>query len=73
MSLLFVDQLKTNCPDNHFSCTNKKCVTGDSLCDGHDDCGDNSDETHGCEGRCDYPMYHKGENMETYVNSSENF
>ena len=51
MVLLSLDQLPSNCPDTHFSCTNKKCVTGDSLCNGNNDCGDDSDETIGCNGR----------------------
>jgi len=51
MVLLSVDQLPSNCPDTHFSCKNKNCVTGDSLCNGNDDCGDGSDETIGCNGK----------------------
>ena len=51
MSPLSVDQLPSNCPDTRFTCTNNNCVTGNSLCDGNDDCGDKSDETIGCKGR----------------------
>ena len=43
--------MASNCPENRFECTNQRCVTGDSLCDGQDDCGDNSDETVGCKGQ----------------------
>ena len=41
----------SNCPKGHFLCTNKKCVNGLAMCDGNDDCGDNSDETTGCTGK----------------------
>jgi hypothetical protein len=44
------DQLSSNCPESYFTCTNQRCVNGDSLCDKEDDCGDNSDETEGCKG-----------------------
>ena len=43
--------MPSNCPKNRFECTTQRCVTGDSLCDGLDDCGDNSDETVGCTGQ----------------------
>lgn len=39
---------KRNCPKNHFQCSNKHCIRGTWVCDGKDDCGDNSDETMGC-------------------------
>ena len=44
------EPLPSNCPENHFTCKNQKCVTGGYLCNGQDDCGDNSDETVGCTG-----------------------
>ena len=49
--LLYAGQMASNCPENHFSCINQKCVSGDSLCNGNNDCGDNSDETIGCKGK----------------------
>ena len=51
MSKCITAQLLPNCPARRFTCTNKKCVSGNSSCDGGiDHCGDNSDETVGCEG-----------------------
>ena len=39
------------CKDDSFTCTNRKCISADLLCDGEDHCGDNSDETYGCIGK----------------------
>ena len=37
------------CDNAHeFTCQNGACVSGDLECDGHDDCGDNSDEIQPC-------------------------
>ncbi|RXG68702.1 hypothetical protein Avbf_02502 [Armadillidium vulgare] len=33
------------CGDTHFRCGNSICVELEKLCDGHDDCGDFTDET----------------------------
>ena len=33
------------CPSSEFTCDNGGCVSRSWLCDGDDDCGDNSDET----------------------------
>ena len=38
------------CPESAFRCSNKRCVSMSKVCDGIDDCVDNSDETHGCKG-----------------------
>ena len=39
------------CQDGQFQCKNKNCTLTTSLCDGIDDCGDNSDEAM-CEHEC---------------------
>jgi low density lipoprotein-related protein 2 len=33
------------CPESRFECGNHLCVNQGDLCDGTDDCGDNSDES----------------------------
>ena len=35
---------KTNCTTNSYRCQNRRCIPATWYCDGHDDCGDNSDE-----------------------------
>ena len=47
---LFQENLPSNCPVNFFTCSNKKCRSPAAMCDGIDDCGDNSDESIGCNG-----------------------
>ena len=37
------------CPYNYFLCSNKKCLNNTLVCNGKDDCGDNSDESF-CKG-----------------------
>jgi len=32
------------CPQSRFQCNNNLCVSLTDICDGTDDCGDNSDE-----------------------------
>lgn len=32
------------CPQSRFQCDNKLCAAQTDVCDGTDDCGDNSDE-----------------------------
>ena len=39
-----------SCPKEEFLCANKKCVEASNICDGNDDCGDNSDENTICSG-----------------------
>ena len=41
----FTDRI---CPSHKFLCANDKCILPSEICDGKDDCGDNSDETTGC-------------------------
>ena len=38
------------CLAGYFQCSSKKCVNAHWVCDGDNDCGDNSDET-GCKGK----------------------
>ena len=38
------------CPENYFQCSNSRCVQTSNICDGNDDCGDNSDEILPCDG-----------------------
>ena len=39
-----------SCPKDLFLCANNKCLDPSILCDGNDDCGDNSDESTICFG-----------------------
>ena len=54
LTLLIIDPLAANCDSSHFQCINKRCIHAYLLCDGSDDCGDNSDESLGCNGM--YPI-----------------
>ena len=38
------------CPREKFLCSNEKCLNASRLCDGNNDCGDNSDEGTVCTG-----------------------
>ena len=39
------------CPVNSFRCNNKRCIQVSRVCDGTNDCQDNSDEEEGCHGK----------------------
>ncbi|XP_013089349.2 low-density lipoprotein receptor-related protein 2-like isoform X2 [Biomphalaria glabrata] len=43
--VLYQDKESPSCEGLSFKCKNKRCVSQSLLCDGEDDCGDNSDET----------------------------
>ena len=38
------------CLLNQYRCNNTNCIPGSLICNGIDDCGDNSDETKNCPG-----------------------
>ena len=46
-------KLPSLCPLNHFQCSNGKCLKPHFMCNGNDDCGDESDEKLGCQGKYD--------------------
>ena len=48
--IFFLAPLPSNCDSSHFECKNSRCIHGYLLCDGTNNCGDNSDETYGCNG-----------------------
>jgi low density lipoprotein-related protein 2 len=41
------------CPESKFECGNHLCVNQGDLCDGTDDCGDNSDESPSLCSKCE--------------------
>lgn len=44
-----------SCATNYYRCHNGRCVFKAYVCDGHDDCGDGSDE--GLEHACKPPAF----------------
>ena len=42
-----------DCPKEQFTCQNGKCIEPYFMCDGNDNCGDESDEIEGCLGTYD--------------------
>ena len=67
----FTEPLLPNCPDTHFTCTNKNCVSGNTVCDNIfdcdercnfdnvTDCEDKSDEEIGCNGKQNNNVWYK--------------
>ena len=51
------------CPKNHFICENKKCIHNNKLCDGANDCDDDSDEGSVCESNWKFNVYKKVQAM----------
>ena len=49
--------LGNQCLMNQFQCDNQNCVPRSTLCNGRDDCGDNSDETQDCIGTLTHYPY----------------
>ena len=47
ISIQYVDGIGT-CQHDHFICANDNCLSASLICDGKDDCGDDSDETTIC-------------------------
>ena len=43
-----VSSVASPCPVSEHTCDNLKCVPRDKVCNGRDDCGDNSDEKSLC-------------------------
>ena len=39
-----------HCPENQFTCRDKRCIADWKKCDGNNDCGDFSDEIYPCSG-----------------------
>ena len=47
----------TDCSGNHqFNCTNTRCIPSEFLCDGDNDCSDNTDEQNCSESSCLLPI-----------------
>ncbi|KAK3579476.1 hypothetical protein CHS0354_028286 [Potamilus streckersoni] len=44
----FTNNIVVTCPSSKFLCENGHCIDQTYLCDGDDDCGDDSDETGSC-------------------------
>ena len=47
---MYVTFLEHICPKENFVCANGKCLDAGLICNGYDECGDNSDESTVCSG-----------------------
>ena len=45
---LHIGLIEGNCLNNQYTCSNKNCIPSVKICNGFDDCGDNSDEIEAC-------------------------
>ena len=52
------------CSSNSFHCSNGRCINGAWKCDGHNDCGDDSDEMD-CPRRCRFLMSSSGDKVQS--------
>lgn len=52
------------CSSNSFHCSNGRCINAAWKCDGHNDCGDDSDEMD-CPRRCRYYMSSSGDKVQS--------
>ena len=43
--MLLKNDTAFNCSIGQYRCLNGQCISGSSVCDGYDSCGDNSDES----------------------------
>lgn len=43
------------CPSNQFTCASGKCILNSWVCNGYNECGDDSDEQHNCATTTPYP------------------
>ena len=46
----FILIVADTCDSDEFTCSNLECRPESVVCDGNDDCGDNSDEEQDCSG-----------------------
>lgn len=61
-NVVFLYSAANHCAPGQFQCKNKNCTYAFSVCDLHDDCGDNSDEEN-CENRqCEHFQFKCGNN-----------
>lgn len=60
------------CSANSFHCANGKCINGAWKCDGHNDCGDDSDELD-CPARCHFHMQSSGDKLQSVNYPSQRY
>ena len=49
-SMIVLRCLDFECEDGYFTCSSGNCIPSTKMCDGNNDCGDNSDEGKHCKG-----------------------